>query len=90
MDPPPLGNVELKDAVDAWQEKIFIKGNVDSVNTLLLKERDEVIKDVEQVLAEGSQAPGYIMSTACSVAPAVPVENLQAMVEVVRNYNQTK
>ncbi len=90
LDPPPLGNVELKDAIDAWQDKIFIKGNVDSVNTLLLKSRDGVIQDIEQILAEGSKASGYIMSTACSVAPAVPKENLQAMVEVVRKYNQTK
>jgi uroporphyrinogen-III decarboxylase len=90
LDPPPLGNVELPDAIAQWSQKIFIKGNVDSVNTLLLKDVQGVREDVRQVLSAGILAPGYIMSTACSVAPAVPKENLQAMVEVVKTYNQSR
>ena len=35
MDPPPLGNTELKDAKARVGDKLFLKGNMDSVNVLL-------------------------------------------------------
>ncbi len=35
LDPPPLGNVELAEAKQRIGAEVFLKGNLDSVNTLL-------------------------------------------------------
>ena len=88
LDPPPLGNVDLNEAVDLLNGKIFIKGNVDPVNTLLRGDADKVKHDVGQVLETAAHdMPGFILSSACSVAPPTSPENLKLMVDVCREFN---
>ncbi len=86
LDPPPLGNVELSDAVQRTRGRIFIKGNIDSVNTLLNKTPEGVQADVKRIVETGAPGGGYICSSACSVAPYVKPENIQAMVETARAF----
>lgn len=86
LDPPPLGNVEIEDAVKRTKGRIFIKGNVDAVNTLLNKNAEGVRQDVQRVVDAAAPGGGFICSTACSVAPHVKPENIKAMVEVARAY----
>jgi uroporphyrinogen-III decarboxylase len=85
LDPPPLGDVELEDAVRRVGDRLFIKGNVDSVNTLLFKEPPAIREDVEATVRAGMQAQGYILSTACSIAPRVPEEHVKIMSEVAED-----
>lgn len=86
LDPPPLGDVKLEEAVRRIGHKAFIKGNIDPVNTLLFGKREEIIKDVMYKLKTGMNGKGYILSTACSVAPQVPRENLKILSEIVEKY----
>lgn len=87
LDPPPLGNVELSDAVAALNGSIFIKGNVDPVNTLLRGDAAKVRADVTQVLATaGHTMDGFILSSACSVAPPTNPDNIKWMVDVCRQF----
>jgi uroporphyrinogen-III decarboxylase len=86
LDPPPLGDVDLAEAVKLVGGKIFIKGNVDPVNTLLRGDVDQVRRDVRQVLETARDLDGFILSSACSVAPRTPPGNLKAMVEVCREF----
>jgi uroporphyrinogen-III decarboxylase len=76
LDPPPLGNVDLADAKKRVGQRLFLKGNIDPVNTLLLKSPAEVFADALYRLEIGSRGGGYILSSACSVSPRVPPENL--------------
>jgi len=43
---------------------------------------EDVRRDARQRIEIGKPGGGYILSTACSVAPATPPENLEALVEV--------
>lgn len=86
LDPPPLGDVELDQAVVDWGERIFIKGNVDPVNTLLTGTPEAVFEDASRRVAIGSRGRGFILSSACSIAPRVPAENVQAMVRAARSF----
>jgi len=82
LDPPPLGDVTLEDAKKRVGDHIFLKGNIDSVN-ILLRGSDEVVeKTIVECLQAGMTGGGYILSTACSVAPEVPPERIQRMVEL--------
>ncbi len=65
---------------------MFFKGNIDAVNTLLKKSREEVRADALARLKIGSAGGGYILSSACSVSPRVPPENLTVLVEASREF----
>jgi hypothetical protein len=86
LDPPPLGNVDLADAKRRVGRRVFFKGNMDAVNTLLKKSREEVRADALERLKVGSAGGGYILSSACSVSPRVPPENLMVLVEACKEF----
>lgn len=88
LDPPPLGTVELDKAKAFLGNRVFIKGNIDSVNTLLLKDLDSVKEDMKQRLEWGKTGGAYILSTACSVAPRVKPDRLMAIVEMCEKFGK--
>lgn len=89
LDPPPLGNVDLPDAVKELNGKMFIKGNIDPVNTLLRGDRDQVTADVSQTMNIGANGmDGFILSSACSIAPPVPPDNIKCMVDICRAFKR--
>jgi uroporphyrinogen decarboxylase len=71
MDPPPLGNVELADAKRLIGERLFLKGNMNSVSLLEYTTKEEVIAEASERIRVGKPGSGYILSSACSVAPHV-------------------
>lgn len=86
MDPPPLGDTDLADARRRVGDRLFLKGNLDSVNVLLRGTVQEVRRSAWERLEAMRGAPGYILSSACSVAPCVPPENLRVLVEVAEEF----
>ena len=86
LDPPPLGSVDLADAKRRVGRRLFFKGNIDPVNTLLKKSREEVRRDALERLGVASPGGGFILSSACSVSPRVPPENLSVLVEAAEQF----
>jgi len=82
LDPPPLGDVELAAAKRRIGGRAFIKGNVDPVHVLLGGTVETVRHDAQLRLETGKPGGGFILSTACSVAPYTPRENVQVLAEV--------
>jgi uroporphyrinogen-III decarboxylase len=82
LDPPPLGTVEIADAKRQLGGKLFIKGNLDPVNTLLLGTIHDVRGAARERIAVAAPGGGYILSSACSVAPATPPANIAVLREV--------
>jgi uroporphyrinogen decarboxylase len=83
LDPPPLGNVRLAEAKKLLKGKAFLKGNIDPVNVLLFGSREAAEKDAERRIKVAKPGGGFILSTACSVAPHTKRENVQALARVV-------
>lgn len=86
LDPPPLGNVELADAVRRIGHRAFIKGNIDPVHTLLQGTPEKIRADVIRRLETGMTAKGFILSTACAIAPDTPAANVAVLRELVEKY----
>lgn len=80
LDPPPLGNVELAEAKRRIGDKLFIKGNINSVSLLAYATREQVIAEASERIRIGGEGGGYILSTACSVAPRVEPWKLELLV----------
>ena len=88
LDPPPLGDVELADAKRRVGGRMFIKGNLDPVHRLLRGTVGEVREAVESMLSFGKPGGGYILSTACSIAPHTPRENVQALADIAEQFGR--
>ncbi len=88
LDPPPLGTVELEEAKKILAGKTFIKGNIDPVNTLLYGGQDKVRDDVKRRLGIGKPGGGYILSSACSVAPHTPPENIEILARLAEEFGR--
>lgn len=89
LDPEPVGNVDLSNAFERIGESMFIKGNIDSVNTLLYANDVKAYEDIKKIIETGKRGKGFILSTACSIAPKVPpsrIELLHKMVLEFGNY----
>jgi hypothetical protein len=80
LDPPPLGNVDLGEAKQTVGRRVFLKGNMNSVALLAAKTAEEVAAEARRCLAQGAPHGGYILSTACSVAPRVEPWKLELLV----------
>jgi hypothetical protein len=86
LDPPPLGTADLREALRLLGKRVFIKGNLDPVHTMLRGTPEEVRRAALERLRVAAPGGGYILSTACSVPPAAPVANLMALREAVEEY----
>lgn len=89
MDPPPLGNVELAEAKRLVGERLFLKGNLNSVALLKYTRENEVIAEASERIRIGAPGGGYILSSACSVAPGVEpwkIELLTPLAEELGRY----
>lgn len=84
LDPPPLGNVELADAKRRVGSRLFIKGNIDSVNALLPGDMERIDAAARACLEAGAPGGGFILSTACSVSPRVPPAAVARLAEIAR------
>jgi len=80
LDPPPLGNSLLDEAKREVGKKVFLKGNMNSVELLLAKSEQQVVGEASRCLEAAREGGGYILSTACSVAPRVEPWKLEMLV----------
>lgn len=88
LDPPPLGRVDLEDAKRRVGGRIFIKGNIDPVHTLLAGDPDRVRADARRRVETGRPGGRYILSTACSIAPRTSRVNVALLAEVVEEHGR--
>lgn len=88
LDPPPLGSVELAEAKRKTAGRMFLKGNIDPVNTMLLGSAGDVLAAARERIETAVPGGGYILSTACSVAPSTPPENILKLREGVELFGK--
>lgn len=89
LDPVPIGNVDLEDAFRRIGSDLFIKGNIDSVNSLLFADDEKAETDIRQIIETGkTKGKGFILSTACSIAPMVTKERLLMLSQMIGKYGQ--
>jgi hypothetical protein len=88
LDPPPLGTVALAEAKAEFGKRLFLKGNLDAVNEMLLADDATFERAVRERLKTGMPGSGYILSSACSVAPHVQPQRLTTMTALAEQYGR--
>jgi uroporphyrinogen-III decarboxylase len=79
LDPPPLGNVDLAEAKRRIGDRLFIKGNMNSIALLACRSKADVVAHAAERIRAGKPGGGYILSTACSVSPRVEPWKLELL-----------
>ena len=88
LDPPPLGTVDLAEAKSRYGERFFFKGNLDAVNEMLNADDQAFEQAVKDRIRIGEPGSGYILSSACSVAPHVKPERLKRLTELAERFGK--
>lgn len=88
MDPPPLGDTELRDAKRRVGSRVCLKGNLDSPHLLWQGCDQEVDRTVRETIEAGMPGGGYILSTACSAAPLVSASRMERLIEYAERYGR--
>jgi hypothetical protein len=88
LDPPPLGTVDLATARAQTRGRAFLKGNLDPVAELLQGTPEFVAAAARRRIETAGPGGGYILSTACSVPPRTPPENVLRLHEVSEEFGR--
>ena len=75
------------DLTEAWRRvgyDVAVQGNLDPV--VLLGPRELIRARVEQILRSVQGRPGHVFNLGHGILPETPVENVQAVVEIVRQF----
>lgn len=88
LDPPPLGTVDLARAKAEFGSRLFFKGNLNAVHEMLYADEPEFRQAVLDRLRIGKPGSGYILSSACSVAPRVTPERLAMLSELADEHGR--
>lgn len=88
LDPPPLGSVHLAEAKERIGDSLFIKGNIDPVNTILLGTPEQVFEAARRCISVAAKGSGYVLSSACSIPPQAPPENILKLHEAAEMFGQ--
>ncbi len=80
---------ELAPALANLGDKMVLMGNIDAM-VLLRGQPKEVSALSRKCLEEGSQTKGFLLSAAGGVAPDTPLENIQVLLDEIRNFNNQK
>jgi len=86
LDPPPLGTVDLAEAKAKYGKRFFFKGNLDSVNEMMSADDQTFEQAVRNRIDIGKPGSGYVLSSACSVAPRVKPERLKRLTELAKQF----
>ena len=84
LDPPPLGTINFEQAKADYAQRFFFKGNLDSVNEMLNADEETFEEAVKERIKIGKPGSGYILSSACSVAPYVKGQRLKKLTELAK------
>ena len=88
LAPPPLGDVDLAEVKQRIGHLTCLKGNVDQVNLIWRGTPAEVREAVRAALEVAAPGSGFILSTADSIRPESPRENVKAFFAAWREFGR--
>jgi uroporphyrinogen decarboxylase len=76
--------VDLPSAWERLGPGVGVQGNLDPV--VLFSPRDELERQTRRVLDQAGGRPGHIFNLGHGILPHTPVDNVLAVVDIVRSY----
>jgi len=86
LEPPPGGDVDLAEVKREFGNRLCLKGNINTYNTMRLGSVAEVEEAVKRAIDQAAEGGGFILSTGDQLPFDTPFENIEAMVRTAREY----
>lgn len=84
----PMGDCDLKELKREYGDKIVLKGNLHTTQTMLMGSVEDVKAASRKAIDDAAEGGRFILSTGDQCGRDTPDENLFAMVETARTYGQ--
>jgi len=87
IDPiDPLAGMDIVEVKARYGSKVALKGNIDCVQTLCYRSKEEVVQEVRECISKVSLGGGHIISSSNTIHSGVRPENYEAMLEAIHEY----
>ncbi|HPP13142.1 MAG TPA: uroporphyrinogen decarboxylase family protein [bacterium] len=88
LEPPPMGDCNLKEIKNLYGGKLSLMGNLHTSEVMLFGSVEKVRQAARQAIDEAAAGGGFILSTGDQCGRDTPEANIFAMVEVARTYGR--
>jgi uroporphyrinogen decarboxylase len=88
LEIPPMGDCNLADIKRKYGERLVLKGNLHTTDTMLRGSVQDVINASKKAIDDGAAGGRFILSTGDQCGRDTPDENLAAMIETARTYGK--
>lgn len=78
--------VDLGVAAEIFKDKMAFSGNMNPVSIMQFSDTKGVENACIDCIEKAGPESSYIVMPGCDIPPAVPIENIQAMIETAKNY----
>ena len=84
-----FGNkIDMLAALEECPSNALVMGNLDPVGIFKQATAEEVYQQTYTLLQRTTAYPNFVISTGCDVPPEIPLDNIRAFYEAVKDYNQ--
>ena len=88
LEIPPMGDCDLAELKQKYGDRITLKGNLHTTDTMLRGTPDGVRNAARKAIDDAAEGGRFILSTGDQCGRDTPDENLHAMVETARTYGK--
>ena len=88
LEIPPMGDCVLAELKQRYGDKIVLKGNLHTTETMLRGSVADVVAASRKAIDDAAAGGGFILSTGDQCGRDTPDENIRAMVETARTYGK--
>ncbi len=88
LEIPPMGDCILAELKQAYGDRIVLKGNLHTTNTMLCGAVSDVVAASRKAIDDAAEGGRFILSTGDQCGRDTPDENLAAMIETARTYGR--
>jgi hypothetical protein len=88
LECPPTGDVDLGEVKRLFGDRLSLRGNVNSITTMLRGTPEDVEREVIRCLEDAKAGGGFILGVGDQTPYWTPEENIRALVEAGRKYGR--
>ncbi len=88
LERPPGGDVDLKEAKRRFKDKLVLKGNVNTFQTMFRGTPKEVEEEALRCIEAAASGGGFILATGDQCPRDTPDENIFALIETARKFGK--
>ncbi len=88
LERPPSGNVDLMAIKRKFGDKLALKGNVNTFETMLRGTVEDVKREAKWCIDVAAEGGGFVLATGDQVPRDTPDENIFALVETAERYGK--